>query len=645
MSQLNLHVLVDAKTEYTKQLVSLLSPLFYEGISSIYSQSKKTTPRDNRQMLYTFQRLLSNIPKWNQVIIDQEYERIQKKSDCDWLDDLITAVFVSYTKILTSIKMTHSNSKTLNLKIPKGSHFIHKCYIEMAREFWKNPYLFYDIDVSTCDMQRNMRDCQTIISNCIEESVRKMLPVKHILQEYLGSDFEDEGSLLENCDKVEESISSLQKNNLKELVKHEIQKNLSNKKLSDNYSEYSIDTQLYDDNKDILNKKNNIADTIEDHTEDTLKHHTADDTEDTLKHHTVDHTADTLKHDTVDHTADTVEDHTVEDKKDYSTNALQPNNNSIKIVTIDDNKDIQNQSIHTQIRGNEDSFHSFDIKKRSENTYKQISGNNPEQATVQKLEPSLDHKPEQATVQKVEHSLDDKPEQATVQKLQHSLDDKPEQATVQKLQHSLDDKPEQATVQKLQHSLDDKPEQATVQKPQHSLDNIPEQATVQKLQHSLDDKIDSRESRTDLYTKGQSGGSRKLNHNNSLYLNRRNTRSNSTVSNSIFNKNNLYESDDNISIDSEKKNTDNYIQNRYGVVNLDNSISDQSGDSNHSNRSTSRVSNKSNKADLLNLLKPKSIQTDHFSHISVKNNSNKNVTFDINSASIDDYAFIDKKKR
>ena len=28
-----------------------------------------------------------------------------------------------------------------NLEIPTGSKFIHKCYIECARIFWKNPYL------------------------------------------------------------------------------------------------------------------------------------------------------------------------------------------------------------------------------------------------------------------------------------------------------------------------------------------------------------------------------------------------------------------------------------------------------------------------------------------------------------------------
>ena len=35
------HVLVDAKTEYTKQLVSMLAPRIYEGIKSVYDESVK----------------------------------------------------------------------------------------------------------------------------------------------------------------------------------------------------------------------------------------------------------------------------------------------------------------------------------------------------------------------------------------------------------------------------------------------------------------------------------------------------------------------------------------------------------------------------------------------------------------------------
>ena len=37
----NLAILVDAKTEYTKQLVNILSPFIYNGIKGIYIEAKE----------------------------------------------------------------------------------------------------------------------------------------------------------------------------------------------------------------------------------------------------------------------------------------------------------------------------------------------------------------------------------------------------------------------------------------------------------------------------------------------------------------------------------------------------------------------------------------------------------------------------
>lgn len=209
-------MLVDAKTEYTKQLTSILKPFLYDGIKSIYDDCKvHCTETNNINILLLFQENLSKIPKWNQDIIDTEVKRIIHDSECDWLDDLVTAVFVSHTKILTSIQVRHRKKK-INLNIPKIDVFIHKCYIECAREFWKNPYLFQD-NIDKCDYQRNMRDCENIVSNCICETIRKLLPVKHILQEYLGDNVNNDD------DDETEDISKFNSKNLKMLVQKEIE--------------------------------------------------------------------------------------------------------------------------------------------------------------------------------------------------------------------------------------------------------------------------------------------------------------------------------------------------------------------------------------------------------------------------------------
>ena len=101
----NIAVLVDAKAEYTKQLVNILKPNMYVGVKNILDQAKSecSLNKDSDNTMKYFQDLLSQIPKWNQDIINNESTRILEYSGCDWLDDLITAVFVSHTRILTSI--------------------------------------------------------------------------------------------------------------------------------------------------------------------------------------------------------------------------------------------------------------------------------------------------------------------------------------------------------------------------------------------------------------------------------------------------------------------------------------------------------------------------------------------------------------
>ena len=232
MEEGNLAILVDAKTEYTKQLVNILSPYIYNGIKKIYFEAKKVCFEKDEieNTLRDFQKNLSIIPKWNQEIIDTECETIVIESKCDWLEDLIMAVFVSHTRILTSINFSKNKNK-VNLKIPKVDHFIHQCYIESARSFWKNPYLFDDT-INKYEFQRNRREAELLIESQINETIRRQLPVKNILREYLGTDYKE----LEQPDEEDIETDSSYKENLRKMVKAEIE-NCSKEKLE----EFNID--------------------------------------------------------------------------------------------------------------------------------------------------------------------------------------------------------------------------------------------------------------------------------------------------------------------------------------------------------------------------------------------------------------------
>jgi hypothetical protein len=188
MDDINVPIFSQAKLEYTKQLVDLLYMNMYDGVRSIYDDAKLLYLKKRLPITSVFRTLLEQVPKWNSNIIETETERIEKASKCDWLDDLLTAVFISHTRILMSIGSNHNFNK-INVTIPKTTTFVHKSYINIAREVWKNPYLFDD-QVPGHEYQRNMKQLEDTIKLTIEDTIRRQLPIKEILREHLESNNE-----------------------------------------------------------------------------------------------------------------------------------------------------------------------------------------------------------------------------------------------------------------------------------------------------------------------------------------------------------------------------------------------------------------------------------------------------------------------
>jgi hypothetical protein len=192
----NIEVLSQAKNIYTQQLQETLVPHIYDGFLNIYMEAYEESlakealggdDEDESSSFMIFQEKLSMIPEWNQTMINKETTRIQQASNCTYLNDLITAVFLVNTKILTVVKSGGQSSKPVDLNVPSVDHFTHKCYIYGAREFYKNPQLF-DTTPQNFERQRNMREILTIIEHTISGTVRKLLPFNSILSQYLNQD-------------------------------------------------------------------------------------------------------------------------------------------------------------------------------------------------------------------------------------------------------------------------------------------------------------------------------------------------------------------------------------------------------------------------------------------------------------------------
>jgi len=191
-----------AKSEYTQQFCIFLIPALLTYFLSLLEEAKEKE-KDLKRVLWTFQNLLKDIPEWNTDKVIRETETIQSNTKCDYLEELLTAVFVAHTKVLSAIRI-NSKSKKLQITIPKVDHFLHRTLSECARSLWSNAYLFSE-QATSVDRQKNLRQVEHLLHQAILQSIRGMLPVKNILKEYLTDDGDVEGD-----EEVKETVPEIE---------------------------------------------------------------------------------------------------------------------------------------------------------------------------------------------------------------------------------------------------------------------------------------------------------------------------------------------------------------------------------------------------------------------------------------------------
>ena len=187
--------LAESKNEWCARLVSVVTPAVIEGLQGIFQEALElcTTNGQDDKYLMTFQNFLGRVPKWNQSIIDAEKDRVEKRGACPYLSDLITCVHIVHLKALTCARAT-PDQKRIEIDIPSASDFIHKVYIAVARQVYTNVYLF-DKDIPALDIQRNKRELEYQIRECILDTVRATMPVGDILKAYIAETDTDASQL------------------------------------------------------------------------------------------------------------------------------------------------------------------------------------------------------------------------------------------------------------------------------------------------------------------------------------------------------------------------------------------------------------------------------------------------------------------
>jgi hypothetical protein len=175
----------EARSEYTKQLATFIVPSLVGWFQQLWSRNAP----NKSQCMALFQGECEEIPRWNQDRIHDEVRVLIERTGCDYMEDLMTAVFIAHTKVLTAVRLS-TKQKKLSITVPKLDHFVHRVFREAARAFWKLPFLFMDSG-SVVDRQKNVLQIEALATEAIATAVRSMLPVKQILKDYLEDDQEE----------------------------------------------------------------------------------------------------------------------------------------------------------------------------------------------------------------------------------------------------------------------------------------------------------------------------------------------------------------------------------------------------------------------------------------------------------------------
>lgn len=178
-------------TEFVKQtmrdnLTRTIVPHVADGLWSVYDNAKTACERNNQpeKILQTFQNLLTRIPQWSPETLDKEVDRIATVSKCDYMEDLLLGVFVSYIRAFASLQQSDATHVNIEFQRPSLSKFIHAYYIAVARKCWTAAYLFKTIGVSSEQQARNRRDIEALLEGTVGEVIDSFIPWREVSKAY-----------------------------------------------------------------------------------------------------------------------------------------------------------------------------------------------------------------------------------------------------------------------------------------------------------------------------------------------------------------------------------------------------------------------------------------------------------------------------
>lgn len=181
-------VVVENKDYWVRKLIRRMEPVMIAAFDAMYDSCS-----EEKRRLIAFQRKLQEVQHWNTYLIREQVGAIQQK--CEYFSELLKAVFVTYIKMLTSVRLSKGKPE-IRVKIPSNDTFVHRVYRDVAECFYNDPHIF---KLKQHSVKRQ------IIAQAIKDIIDEILPNKDILEVYMGNTVDEGGSHVKPNDPEDEN--------------------------------------------------------------------------------------------------------------------------------------------------------------------------------------------------------------------------------------------------------------------------------------------------------------------------------------------------------------------------------------------------------------------------------------------------------
>lgn len=185
-------VLTSSRDEYLAQLITHLERSIMPWLDEVFADAVALCLLNRQPHLYlqTMQAAMEAVKDWNSVALDKEVARVRQR--CAYIADLLAYAVVVQVKLL-SCGRTTDRRKNIRVETPPLAQFVHRTYINVARQLYVHPYLFETLSVDL-ERTRQRAERERLVRGCILDTIRNGLgvPTEAILRAYLDEAVENE---------------------------------------------------------------------------------------------------------------------------------------------------------------------------------------------------------------------------------------------------------------------------------------------------------------------------------------------------------------------------------------------------------------------------------------------------------------------